>query len=65
MLINEKKFQKKNYITFIGKLNDSKGYDLFAKSIIKILDEFPKWKAFSLGDEERRKILLVIKIIMN
>ena len=50
--------QKKNYITFIGKLNDSKGYDLFAKSIIKILDEFPKWKAFSLGDEERRKIFI-------
>ncbi len=50
--------KKKNYITFIGKLNESKGYDLFAKSIIRILDEFPKWKAFSLGDEDRRKIFI-------
>ena len=27
--------EKKNYITFIGKLNESKGYDLFSKAIIK------------------------------
>ena len=39
--------KKKNYITFIGKLNESKGYDLFSKAIVKILDEFPGWKAFS------------------
>ena len=50
--------KKKNYITFIGKLNESKGYDLYAKAIKKILDEFPKWTAFSLGDEERRKIYI-------
>ena len=50
--------KKKNYITFIGKLNESKGYDLFSKAIVKILDEFPGWKAFSLGDEERRKIFI-------
>jgi len=58
--VNKKKkiSKKKNYITFIGKLNESKGYDLFAKSITKILDEFPKWKAFSLGDEDRRKIFI-------
>ena len=48
--VNPKKkiSKKKNYITFIGKLNRSKGYDLFSKAIIKILDEFPEWKAFSL-----------------
>ena len=49
---------KKKYITFVGKLNESKGYDLFSKSIIKILNEFPDWKAFSLGDEDRRKIFI-------
>ncbi len=58
--INPKKklMIKKKYITFVGKLNESKGYDLFSKSIIKILNEFPEWKAFSLGDEDRRKIFI-------
>ena len=56
--IKKKISKKNNYITFIGKLNESKGYDLFAKSISKILDEFPNWKAFSLGEEERRKIFI-------
>ena len=56
--LKKKISNKKKYITFIGKLNESKGYDLFAKSIIKILDEFKSWKAFSLGDEDRRKIFI-------
>ena len=50
--------KKNNYITFIGKLNESKGYDIYSKAIVKILDEFPSWKAFSLGDEDRRKIYI-------
>mgnify|MGYP005994440109 FL=1 len=55
----QKKLPKKNKcITFVGKLNESKGYDIFSRSIIKILNEFPDWKAFSLGDEERRKIFI-------
>ena len=54
----KKMIKKQNYITFVGKLNESKGYDLFSKSIINILDEFPKWKAFSLGDEDRRSIFI-------
>ena len=55
----KKKLSKKNkYITFVGKLNESKGYDIFSKSIIKILNEFPDWKAYSLGDEGRRKIFI-------
>ena len=54
----KKMTRKKRYITFVGKLNESKGYDLFSKSIIKILNEFPGWKAFSLGDEDRRKIFI-------
>ena len=56
--VKKKNTKKKDYITFIGKLNESKGYDLYAKSITKILDEFPKWKAFSVGDEDRRKIFI-------
>ena len=55
---NKKMIRKKKYITFVGKLNESKGYDLFSKSILKILNEFPEWKAFSLGDEDRRKIFI-------
>ena len=51
-----KKRNKNKFITFVGKLNYSKGYDLFEKSINKILNEFPKWKAFSIGDEDRREI---------
>ena len=40
------------------RLNHSKGYDLFKEAIIKILDEFPKWWAYSVGDEERRSIYI-------
>ena len=29
-----------------------KGYDLYLRSIIKILDEFKDWKAYSIGDEK-------------
>ena len=49
---------KKKYIIFVGRLNHSKGYDLFKEAIIKILDEFPKWWAYSVGDEERRSIYI-------
>ena len=31
---------KENIITFIGKLNRAKGYDLFGNAIIKILDKY-------------------------
>ena len=50
--------KKQNIITFIGRLNYSKGYDIFSKAIIKILDEFPTWKAVSVGDEDRRSIYI-------
>ena len=49
-------YKKKNIITFVGKLNKSKGYDLFGKAIIKILNEFKNWSAYVLGDEPREKI---------
>ena len=49
---------KKKNIIFVGRLNHSKGYDLFKEAIIKILDEFPEWWAYSVGDEERRSIYI-------
>ena len=48
--------RKKNLITFVGKLNSSKGYDLFGKSIIKILNKYNKWKAVVVGDEPRDRL---------
>ncbi len=50
--------KKDKIITFAGRLNHSKGYDIFSKAIIKILDEFPQWKAISIGDEDRRSIYI-------
>jgi glycosyltransferase involved in cell wall biosynthesis len=52
----QKATKKYKYITFVGRLNHSKGYDIFQKSIQKILDEFPEWKSLSVGDEDRRSI---------
>ena len=47
---------KKKWITFVGKLNKAKGYDIFAKSIKKILNKNRDWKALIIGDEKREKI---------
>ncbi len=49
---------KKKWITFVGKLNKAKGYDIFVKSISKILDKYKDWKAIVIGDEKREKIFL-------
>jgi len=49
---------KKKWITFVGKLNKAKGYDIFAKSIVKVLDRHSDWKAIIIGDEKREKITL-------
>ena len=53
-----KKNPKQNRITFVGKLNKSKGYDIYRSAILKILDEFPYWKAYSIGDEERDRPII-------
>ena len=50
--------KKKNWITFVGKLNKAKGYDIFISSIKKILKKYPNWKAKIIGDEKREKIEL-------
>ena len=54
----QKKTQKIKNIVFVGRLNYSKGYDIFKNAILKILDEFPNWNAYSLGDEDRRNIYI-------
>ncbi len=57
---NSKKIlkNKKKWITFVGKLNSAKGYDIFAKTIVKVLNKHNDWKAKIIGDEKREKISL-------
>jgi len=47
--------KKKNIITFVGKLNRAKGYDIFGLAILEILNKYKNWKAIVIGDEEREK----------
>jgi len=47
--------QKKNIISFVGKLNTAKGYDIFGEAVVKILNEFPNWKSIVVGDEPRER----------
>ena len=49
--------KKIKLITFVGKLNKAKGYDLFGVSIIKILNKYKDWKAIVIGDEPREKLI--------
>ena len=50
------KFPKKeNIIIFSGKLNSSKGYDVFGNAVIKILDKYKNWNALAIGNEPREK----------
>ena len=54
----KKILKKKKYITFVGKLNAAKGYDIFGEAIIKILNKHKDWKAFSIGDENRERPII-------
>ncbi len=56
---------KKKIITFIGKLNTAKGFDIFGKTIIKILDKHKDWKAYVIGDEPREKMNFYHKNLIN
>ncbi len=58
-------YKKEKIITFAGKLNKSKGYDLFGKAILKILNEFQDWKAIVFGDELREKIIFNHQRLIN
>ena len=50
------KFPKKNnIIIFSGKLNVSKGFHIFCKSVINILNKYPDWNAVVYGNEQREK----------
>tara|TARA_A100000164_G_scaffold351603_1_gene356493 strand:+ start:298 stop:2415 length:2118 start_codon:yes stop_codon:yes gene_type:complete len=48
--------KKEKIISFIGKLNTAKGYDLFGKAILRILNKYKNWRAIVIGDEPREKI---------
>ncbi len=50
--------KKKKWITFVGKLNKAKGYDVFVNAIKIILKKYPNWRAKIIGDEKREKISL-------
>ena len=51
-----KKFpKKKKIISFVGKLNRSKGFHIFGTAIIKILEKYKDWKSIVIGDEPREK----------
>ena len=56
---------KKNLITFVGKLNSAKGYDIFGNAIIKILNKYPDWKSLVIGDEPREKLVFSHKNLTN
>ena len=56
---------KQNLITFVGKLNKSKGYDIFGAAVLKILNKYKKWNANVLGDEQRDKIFFKHKNLIN
>tara|TARA_Y100000590_G_scaffold16356_2_gene19744 strand:- start:185 stop:1987 length:1803 start_codon:yes stop_codon:yes gene_type:complete len=47
--------KKEKIIIFTGKLNSSKGYDIFGNAIIKVLEKFGNWKALAIGNERREK----------
>ena len=53
---NFKLKNKTKLITFVGKLNKSKGYDLFGNAVLKILNKYSNWKGIVIGDEPRDKI---------
>ena len=57
--------KKEKIITFAGKLNRAKGYDVFCQAITEILDDFKDWKAIVIGDEEREKIEVKHKNLIN
>ena len=48
--------KKEKIISFIGKLNRAKGYDLFGETIIKILNKHKEWNAKVIGDEPRERL---------
>ncbi len=56
--------KKKKLISFVGKLNSAKGYDIFGKAVLKILNKYNDWKAIVIGDEPREKIFFKHKNLL-
>jgi glycosyltransferase involved in cell wall biosynthesis len=56
---------KKKIITFVGKLNRAKGFDIFGKAIIKILKNHKEWTGIIIGDEPRHKLSFRHKNLLN
>tara|TARA_B100000902_G_scaffold384717_1_gene425199 strand:- start:489 stop:2627 length:2139 start_codon:yes stop_codon:yes gene_type:complete len=54
----EKSIKKEKIIIFVGKLNHSKGYDIYKEAVINILNEHSDWKAYSIGNEDRRSVYI-------
>lgn len=50
-----KKVKKEKIIIFSGKLNKSKGYDIFCEAVIDILNKYKSWKSYVIGSEPREK----------
>jgi glycosyltransferase involved in cell wall biosynthesis len=49
----KKNFRKEKIIVFVGKLNASKGYNLFGPAVINILNKYKDWKVIVAGNEKR------------
>ena len=59
-----KKFPtKKNIILFVGKLNHSKGYDIYMDAVSNFLKTHQSWKGLAIGSESRRTLPKNSKII--
>ena len=59
-----KKFPtKKNIVLFVGKLNYSKGYDIYINAVSKFIKTHKSWKAIAIGSESRREISKNRKIV--
>jgi glycosyltransferase involved in cell wall biosynthesis len=48
--------KKQKIISYVGKLNKAKGYDIFGNVAIKILNKFKDWRVYVIGNEPREKI---------
>ena len=53
----KKKLKKNKIIIFVGKLNSSKGYNIFGEAIINILNKYKAWSAIVAGNEKRESYI--------
>ncbi|WP_099340328.1 glycosyltransferase [Candidatus Fonsibacter ubiquis] len=53
----KKKLKKKKTIIFVGKLNSSKGYNVFGNAVIDILNKYKDWHVIAAGNEKRESYI--------